>query len=182
MRIEKGEWRALVAALLVGTGLVLGLWLPQHARRRQLTAQIEQADQTLRTNSIQGVGLTALSRKAEVLKVEADAAQQRVPPQQRLGDLLRQLSQHANAQHVTGLEVVTKATVAGADYSMIPLVVQFHGPFPAVFGLLRDLEQMPRLVRVSRVDLHGDPAKPGEPLAATIELYTFYAPGEEVRP
>ena len=182
MRIDRSEVRALVLGLLVAGAMIAGLWWPTHARRRALTAQIEQADSVLRDSGAKDVGLSALAQKVELLKTSADAAQQRVPTQLGLGDLLRQLSLQADAQQVTSLEVSTKSIIAGPDYSIIPLTVQFHGLFPSVFGFLQAVEQMPRLVRVNRVDLHGVPSKPGDPLAVTIELYTFFVPGAEVRP
>ena len=177
MRLERDQRRTL-AILGVVAGLFVGvLWMPHKFQERRLRSQIEDAQVQL---GFQGpaVGLGNLAREVARLKTEASASNKYVPPETELAQLLKEVSSHLAKEQVTDHETQTQAISVGADYSMMPVNMRFQGSFPATFGFLRNLEEMDRLVRVTRIKLHGEASKPMDPLEVSVELCTFFAPSE----
>ena len=175
MSIERDQMRAMLI-LGVMTGIfTLGFWLPNHLHEKSLHAQLQSVKHELATNHHDPDKLAMLVRQVSDLKSLTTQSQKYVPQSDELADLLRQLSVELQRQHVTGQEIQTGSIVDGDEYSVVPITLRFKGSFPAVFGFLKRIESMQRMIRVTKLDFDGDATHINQPLSVRIVLYTFFS-------
>lgn len=174
MRIERDQIRNLgiVAGLLVALGA--GVWVPAHASRSDLHERIEKAKREL---GLDGAGAEELRRlNSDVLNLRdlTSQSQRYVPSEDELAEVLRALTESMATFGVTVHEVIVSDPQHFRDYSLIPVKIEFSGTFPAAYGVLRQIESMPRLLRVD--DLQMDGARGGNGVSVMVQLSTFFSP------
>ncbi len=175
MRIDQDQLRTLLvivalAAIFAGAG-----WLPQHNKRGAIIQRITAAQTAIASDEPQSQSLDRLHGEISLLNASLLGTQDRIPSQNEVGSLLRDLSQAMTRQGLDDQQVVAHSVHPGQEFNVVPLTLQFKGGFAGIFGLLREVEAMPRLVRLTRVELTSDPGKGGE-VRASVELCTFFAP------
>lgn len=179
MRIERDQIKTL-AIIGVMAGVFVGaLWLPQRFEERRLRESIAESQKQLGFDRASSEGLAELNQVVLELRQTLDRTRKDVPRRDDLADLLRTLTRELEARQVSEVEIQNLPVLAGDDYSVMPLTVRFRASAPAAFGFVKHIEDMRRLVRVTRVELAVDPAKPAEPPVARVELCAFFAPERE---
>jgi len=178
MKVERDVMitASAIAALVLVAALVL--WMPAARERSRLQADILAAQLVLQQNVKIDAELVEHRSFVSDLKEELNEEHRRVPRGVNLGDLLRRVSTEVRVQAVTEQETQTLPIVHGEHYSAIPVVLKFNGSFPAVYGMVESIETMPRLVRVTGLNIDGDPLRPNEPLHVRIEMAAFFTPEE----
>lgn len=180
-RHDHSERNFMVAVVFLAGFFVLGMWLPQWLHERELLSRIQAAQKRLGFDEAGAVALVDLAREVNQLRDMVSQSDRYVPASSELGPLLQKLS----PQKAAGLkqpEIVTRQVVAGSDYSVIPISVQFEGQFQDTFEYLKSVESMHRLVQVNRVSLTAEPQKRDTPLRVELDLSTFYAPTQGGKP
>ena len=175
MRIEKDQIWTLGTAVVLLAAFIAGVLAPLHAKRVTYQQRIDQARKTLDSELAQTKGLAKLNSDVASLRQVINGAQQYVPQQDELADMLRGLSEALDAYGVSEREVKTQTTLHYAKYSVIPISVKYRASFPAVFGVLRRIEQMQRLIRVDQLQVRNESDDPLEPLDIELSLSTFIA-------
>lgn len=177
MRVERDQviLVAAITAVLVGFG-VLG-YMPIRSGRQESKERIDVYKAQLASDLAGARQLPKLREEVAALQEALGGSQRDVPTQSELASLLRTLSSELDRQQVTDKEVQTRAIQSGADYNVLPVSLRFTGTFGAVYGFVRQIESMPRLIRIDRLELSGTPDGAGR-LTARIELSTFFTAGE----
>lgn len=174
MPVDKRDlkWFGIAGAVLAV--LLAVLWLPGALERRALDHRIDQAKQTLAGELADVQLLGPLSDQVIRLHTAVDEAPHHVPPRDELDQLLRQLTEAMEAFDLQQQEIVTDRTQRHADHNVSTVRMRFEGGFPATYGVLQQIDAIPRLVRVDRVTF--EPASPevGGPLRVDIQLNAFY--------
>lgn len=181
MRVERD---ILIAAATIAAVLLVSLvtlWLPYQRDRSRLETEIAATNAAL-AKSV-SIEAEIFEQRTFVQNLKAELSEQRrfVPRGANLGDLLRRISTEVTVQSIKDHETQTLPIIRGEDYSAIPVVLRFNGSFPSAYGLVKSIETMPRLVRVTALNIDGDPTKPGEPLHVRVELAAFFTGEEEAQ-
>jgi Tfp pilus assembly protein PilO len=181
MRIERDQIKTLAIIGVMAAVFVGGLWLPQRLEEQRLRESIEQAQKQLGFDRAASEGLAALNQTVLDLRETVDRTRKEVPERDDLADLLRTLTRELESRQISEVEIQNLPVLAGDDYSVMPLTLRFRASAPATFGFVKHIEDMRRLVRVTRVEIAPDPSKPNEPPMARVELCAFFAPEREAR-
>lgn len=183
MRIERDQWRTILIVAGMVTAFVLAVWLPDRMAQRTVQARIDAAQRQLGFDRLGALGLKQLADEVAELERLSTDSRRRVPGSGEVADLLRQLSADLSTARVSQQQILTQNVSHGRDYSVMPLVVEFQSSFPAAFSFLRGVESMPRLVRVSKLEIDGSPDRPDEPLSVRLDLVSVFSDTtKEVQP
>jgi Tfp pilus assembly protein PilO len=179
MRFERDQLRVLIILGVMLSIFMVAFWLPNRLHERRLHAELIKADQHLAGDQRSPDALASMVKQAADLRSLTQQSQKYVPQTDELSQLLRQLSLELEGQHVTGQEIQTGSIVHGEVYSVVPITLRFKGSFPAVYGFLKRIESMNRMVRITRLELDGDAQRTDELLTIRLEIYTFFSkPGQ----
>jgi Tfp pilus assembly protein PilO len=175
MRIERDQVKTLIVFAILLVGFSVGLWLPARAERARLQERIDSARDTLGMDLAQSKGLVKLHQVVTELRQTCNGAQQYVPQEDEMADVLRGLTESLVEMGVREQEVTTREVKHFAHYSVIPLELNFHSSFPMAYEVLRQIESRPRLIRIDNLEIQGDLQKPQQPLEIHLELSTFFS-------
>jgi Tfp pilus assembly protein PilO len=186
MRIDRDQIRVvLILAALVAL-FIFAAYRPSLATAQNVRADIQRQKAQLGIAQNESRDLVRLVKNVEELRASLSGAQQYIPNENELADLLRNLSQTLDAQQVTGKELQTKAVIRGADYNVMPVDLKFTGSSKAVTNFITALETMPRLIRIDKLEVtceRNRPAKDTEKssdhLKIHMELSTFFSDAAE---
>ncbi len=175
MPIERDQLKTLAIIGVLFVLFAAAIWLPGHFTRQSLERRIDAARHALGVMPDQGAGLSEWYAQVIDLREQVRGAQRYVPEKDELAQVLRGLTAAMQQHQVTHPELTTRDVQHFANYSLIPANVQFSAPFPQVFGVLDEIEAMPRLIRIDRLDIESNPQRSDMPLAVTMELSTFFS-------
>lgn len=175
MQIEKDQILTLAAVAILAGVFVFAIWMPGRQRSDQLDRRIDKARVELGMTPVARQELLALHSEVNRLQSVINGAQQYVPVDDEIAAVVRGINESLRIHGVTEQEMITRQSEYYADYAAIPVTIEFRSSFPAVFGTLRQIEQMPRLIRVDRLTVQGDADNPARPLEVQVQLSTFYS-------
>lgn len=175
MHIEKDQVKALAAAGVLLVVFVAAVLLPLRHQRGKYQQRIADAEQALGIDLREARGVSKLNDEVVELRQVVEGAQQYVPQSDELADVLRGLSEALTSHGIIEREMQTKPTTHHHAYSVIPIQLQFHASYPAVHGVLQQIERMRRLIRIDEVKIRGDRADGLAPLSVDLSLSTFIA-------
>ncbi|MCC6682729.1 MAG: type 4a pilus biogenesis protein PilO [Phycisphaeraceae bacterium] len=175
MRIEKDQKRAMLTAGIMLTVFTAALLVPLRFQRASYQHRIDDARQALGIDLADTKGLAKLNSEVAGLRQVINGAQQYVPDQDEMADVMRGLSEALDAFGVTERQVQTQTTQHYQKYSVMPITLQYRASFPSVFGVLRRIEQMQRLIRVDALEVRHDSDDDLQPLEIKLSLSTFIA-------
>lgn len=177
MRIERDQVLLVAAILAVMVAFGVFGYMPLRNNRQEAKERIDVYKAQLASDLAGAKQLPKLREEVEALRSALAGAQRDVPTQSELASLLRTLSSELDRQSVTDKEVQTRPIQEGTDYHVLPVSLRFTGTFGAVYGFVKQIESMPRLIRIDRLELVSAPDGAGR-LTARIELSTFFTSGE----
>ncbi|MEE9212496.1 MAG: type 4a pilus biogenesis protein PilO [Phycisphaeraceae bacterium] len=182
MRIERDQVKTMLILVSLSGAFALGVYVPNKLKAANLDARIAKARYQLGFELADTRSLRRLAEDVAQLQQAVSGAQRYVPQRDELADLLRQISHQLNDQQVGEPEFQTEPIRHGPDYSVMPVSLRFTASFPEVFGFLRQIELMHRLIRIERLMIEADTGDPTRPLKVEIELSTFFSMPEHPEP
>jgi Tfp pilus assembly protein PilO len=120
-------------------------------------------------------GAAAMRETSEELERKLAAFKQAIPDDQRIGGFLEALDQIARDAGLTGKNVRPTELIIGPEVSCLPIQVEVSGTFAAIHDFLRQVEALPRLARVQRVEL-SDSDDPGDELVSSVMMQVYFRP------
>lgn len=178
MQIEKDIRFTALAVVLCAVAYAGLSWWPRSTERTTLAANIEANKKQLGVDRKGVQGIDELREQVKELRSAARNANKIVPVTSDLADVLRRLNSELLAQGMSHQEVQTQAIVNGSDFNVIPLSMRFQGDYPGIFEFVKNIENMPRLTRINRLEISGVPTNPNEPVLVRLELTTFSTSSE----
>lgn len=176
MPVDRATWRLIgILGVIVAAFVFVGI-VPAAIERSRLNARIAAAEAELDSGEAGEAELRRLRRDVADLRAKVDQPQRRVPAEDELSEVLRNLTESAAAPGVAVHEIVVDEPHHHRDYSAIPVRMAFDASFPEAFSILQRLESMSRLVRFDDLAARIDPDAARAPVAVTLELSAFYAP------
>lgn len=113
------------------------------------------------------------------LEAELQAAEQRlgavaeqIPSSMRLAELIAQLSAASDSWRLRGTDLRPVRSYEVGGIVVLPIEVSFECDFASLFGFLREIESLPRLVRVSDLRTQRREEAPGS-VACELTLRVF---------
>ncbi len=174
MRFEKDQMMTVGAVVALAAIFVFAVWMPSRARSAELDRKIDTAKAELGMTPVAQAELTQLHAQVLALREQVNGAQRYVPRNDEIAEVVRGINESLKSHGVTDQEMVTRRAEAFANYSTIPLSIEYQSSFPVVFGALKEIEKMPRLIRVDRLSVRGDASSAATPLEVQMQLSTFY--------
>jgi Tfp pilus assembly protein PilO len=179
MRIESDQLRTFGLLLTLTAAWALGLWWPDQQRQASARRRIAEANHRIEAYRDSSAQLAPLSKELLQLRQVVDSSSKQMPQEDQLANLLKQLSTGMNAHQLTDQDVLTQPIQHGKQYSLVPLTLNFKGTFLQIFGFVKQVESLPRMIRITRLELHNRPQKAGDLLTVSLDLCAFFVPGQE---
>jgi type IV pilus assembly protein PilO len=167
--------------LITAVGLVLVLaayvffgYLPLarqlHARRQVVAAKERELTE------IQQLVARYADYQARALRIqlEAQRLEERIPPQPRIPDLLRDITRAATECNLRDCQFVPGAPIRRQGYTEQPVRLKLAGGYHALGLFLTRLASFPRLISAREVSVTGrDKTDHGDSIAAEMTLVTY---------
>ena len=175
MPTKQEQSRSITAMLLVFALVGAVVLLPAYMSRVRVEMRIEKARDELGMNSSSNDSLKDVYNEVIYMRELNNSSQGRVPEQDELAQILRGLSEALTRAGVKDKELITKETKHYANYSVIPVMIEFSGQFEQAEQALQLMEEMSRLIRVDYLKISGDTRSIDSPLRITLQLSTFFS-------
>ena len=149
----RAQWTmTLVMVTMVGGFLLFG-FRPASQRQGHLKSELVSRSHQLEQNQARAQNLPILAMEVDRLRLKLERFNKKLPKTTELGEFIRDLTQ-VSQQYTVRKLVHQPGTVKRQDlYGEIPITMSFEADFQNVFSFLRQLEDMPRLIRVKNLSV-----------------------------
>lgn len=168
----QGLLAGLLAVLLIA--FAVAVYRPITQRLADLDHQIAANRRQLDANQASAGQLNDVARRVDRLRLRLEHFDQRLPrradPWLFIGDLTR-LGQQASLRKV---DVQPSLLNRRESFCEWPILLHFEGDFLNVYSFLRQIEEMPRLARVRKLEItQTDPKLGTVEVQMTINIYSI---------
>jgi Tfp pilus assembly protein PilO len=149
------QFALIAVAVVVLTLFYFAGFGPQNHKMQNLLGQIGQTQRDLQTSQSQAGRLPRIA--ADLIRLRAQLADfKKLPNDLALGDFVKQITQISRQSNVQSLVYNLGGAPKQHDqFTEQPVSLQFDGNFLNVFSFLRQVEDLPRLARISTIAVHG---------------------------
>lgn len=164
---------ALMLGLLVSTWIFV--FKKADARRASKLDDIEQWDKQLTNLRRASSGIDDMGRKIAELQRAIDFFASKLPAAKEMDKVLTEVSQMADANSLQSKTVKSLKTERGSSYSEQSIQMSLSGDFNGFYSFLLQLEKLPRITRVTNMNLQKINDRDGE-MQAQLTLSIFFEP------
>ena len=164
---------ALMIGLLVSTWVFV--FKKASARREQKLTDISQMDKALANLHKATAGIDDLNRKISELQKAIDFFASKLPQAKEMDKVLTEVSQMADANSLQSKTVKSLKTERGMNYSEQSIQMHLAGDFNGFYSFLLQLEKLPRITRVTNMNLQKISDRDGE-MQAQMTMSIFFEP------
>ena len=164
---------ALMIGLLVSTWVFV--FKKASSRREQKLADISQMDKALVNLHKATAGIDDVNRKISELQKAIDFFASKLPQAKEMDKVLTEVSQMADANSLQSKTVKSLKTERGANYSEQSIQMNLSGDFNGFYSFLLQLEKLPRITRVTNMNLQKISDRDGE-MQAQMTMSIFFEP------
>lgn len=160
-------------------GLLVSTWIfvfkKADARRTSKLNDIEQWDKQLNNLRRASSGIDDMGRKIAELQKAIDFFASKLPAAKEMDKVLTEVSQMADANSLQSKTVKSLKTERGISYSEQSIQMSLSGDFNGFYSFLLQLEKLPRITRVTNMNLQKINDRDGE-MQAQLTLSIFFEP------
>ena len=149
--------------------------------RAALKAKIQTKEAALAELERATAGVADIERKVGELQQAIAFFESKLPQQREIDKILEELWQMAEANSLQTKTIKTLKSKRGTGYSEQPVDISLSGDFDGFYAFLLQLEKLPRLTKVTRMDLKKISGRDGE-MEAQMTLNIFFEPEGGVSP
>jgi type IV pilus assembly protein PilO len=164
---------ALMIGLLVSTWVFV--FKKASSRREQKLADISQMDKALGNLHKATAGIEDLNHKISELQKAIDFFASKLPQAKEMDKVLTEVSQMADANSLQSKTVKSLKTERGTNYSEQSIQMNLSGDFNGFYSFLLQLEKLPRITRVTNMNLQKINDRDGE-MQAQMTMSIFFEP------
>lgn len=173
MRLDK-NMMAWTAGVVVISAVYLGLVTRSQMQRLSVAVAEVREEQAAAAGSGQIHDETRiLQAQVDELAARLSRVGAQVPDDEQLGTLLEALSRHAQRLGLRADQVQPGKPIRSKRVVALPLSFTLHGPFQAMFELLKDIERLDRLTLIERFEARMTPESAGD-VTAEVNLKVYY--------
>ena len=168
---------------LIFLKLMVGLLLASYffvfakatAKKKDLLIDI-QAKQTELVNLKQTtIGIDDMGRKIDELQKAINFFESKLPQEKEVDKILKEVWQLAEANSLQTRTVKPAKSERGASYSEQPIEMSLSGDFTGFYSFLLQLEKLPRITRLTKMNLQKINERDGH-MSAQLTLSIFFEP------
>src|SRR5215213_11076315 len=147
------------------------------ANQRKIALQAEMRDKQSKLANLDEAtaGISDLDRKIDELQKAITFFESKLPQQREIEEILKEVSQMSEANNLTTKTVKTLPSEKGPNYSEQPIQLSMSGDFNGFYSFLLQLEKLPRITRITQMNLTKITNRDGE-TQAQITLSIFFEP------
>ena len=138
-------------------------------------AQVRQKEAVLENLRAATAAAGNVAKKTEELKQAVAFFEGKLPPEKEIDKVLREVWQTAEANRLRTEAFKTLRPGREANYSEQPIHMKLTGDFDGFYQFLLQLEKLPRITRVTKMDLSKIDARDGE-MQADVTMSIFFEP------
>jgi type IV pilus assembly protein PilO len=120
-------------------------------------------------------GIDDLNRKCDELQKAITFFESKLPQEKEVDKILKEVWQMAEANQLTTKTIKTMRSERGASYSEQPIQMNLAGDFNGFYSFLLQLEKLPRITRVTDMQLQKINDRDGA-MQAQMTLSIFFEP------
>jgi Tfp pilus assembly protein PilO len=120
-------------------------------------------------------GIDDLNRKIDELQKAITFFEGKLPQEKEVDKILKEVWQMAEANSLQTRSIKTLKVERGANYSEQPIMMTLSGDFNGFYAFLLQLEKLPRITRVTEMNLQKINDRDGE-MQAGMKLSIFFEP------
>jgi type IV pilus assembly protein PilO len=163
---------ALMIGLVVASSVVLQ---KSYNRTTTLRADTQNKQRELGDLKQSTAGIVDWGQKFAELKQAISFFESKLPQEKEIDKILKEVWQMAEANALQTRTVRTLKTDRGASYSEQPIEMSLAGDFNGFYVFLQQLENMPRITRVTHMNLTKMIERDGS-MQAKLTLSIFFEP------
>jgi type IV pilus assembly protein PilO len=167
---------------LIFVGLMIGLLcasffiLDKKSKKRAAKlADVQAMQQSLTNLRVSMAGIDDQDRKISELQQAITFFESKLPQEKEVDKILKEVWQLAEANSLSTKTIKTLKSERQANYSEQPIELSLSGNFNGFYSFLLQLEKLPRITRVSEMDLTKINGRDGE-MEAQLTLSIFFEP------
>lgn len=150
-----------------------------NTRREQLQSTISSKQRALTNVRQATAGIDDLNRKIEELQKAIVFFESKLPQEKEIDKILKEVWQMAEANSLQTKSIKTLRGERAASYSEQPIQMSLSGDFNGFYSFLLQLEKLPRITRVTQMNLAKISDRDGE-MQAQLTLSIFFEPDGKV--
>ena len=160
---------AVLCALLYFTVI-----MPASNRLTELRKQVSAAHTELQGNRARAGNLPVAERETQQLRSRVERFDKKLPKNADLAAFINDVTQMSQSAALRKLTWRPDSVAKKTDqFARLPIQFSFEGDFSGVFDFLREIEDMPRLTRVRKLDMQSHDAK-GTQMQVQLSLDIYY--------
>lgn len=167
VKFDRSQWVVIGVALGMLVCFVALVCVPDARKMSDLESRTAEAETQWAAQKTDVEALPQLSRRVADLKERASVLAVKVPAQPELPQFLGELADALKKAEARQHQIMPQAQRAADKYTALPVQVTFEATYPAVYGILRRLESMPRVVTVEALKISK---VPGENNQVSVEM------------
>jgi type IV pilus assembly protein PilO len=164
---------ALMLALLAGTYVFV--FSKTNARRKDLQEKIATKQKMLTDLRAATAGIEDMNAKIDELSGAIKFFEQKLPEEKDVGDILQQVWDMAKTNSLQSKTVKPDKAELGPNYCELPIQMSLSGDFNGFYSFLLQLEKLPRITRITQLNLQKINDHDGE-TTAQLTLSIFFEP------
>ena len=144
-------------------------------RKSDLLADMRSKQAALSNLQQATAGISDLNRKIDELQKAITFFESKLPQEKEVDKILKEVWQMAEANSLQTKTIKTLRSERGPNYSEQPIQMSLAGDFNGFYSFLLQLEKLPRITRVTQMDLQKINDRDGE-MQAQMTLSIFFEP------
>ncbi len=144
-------------------------------RKAERLADMRTKQNALNTLQQATAGISDLNRKIDELQKAITFFEGKLPQEKEIDTILKEVWQMAQANSLQTKTIKTLKSERGPNYSEQPIQMSLSGDFNGFYAFLLQLEKLPRITRVTQMNLTKINDRDGE-MQAQMTLSIFFEP------
>jgi type IV pilus assembly protein PilO len=165
----------LMVALLAGTYIFV--FSKTNAKRQALRDDIAAKQRMLADLHAATAGIEDMNAKIDELSHAIDFFEKKLPKEKDVGDMLPQFWDMAKTNSLQSKTVTPDKPDIGPSYCELPIQMSLSGDFNGFYSFLLQLEKLPRITRITNLNLQKINDHDGE-ATAQLTLSIFFEPDQ----
>ena len=173
MKLDKHVVTWMTGIVLATVAFLSFATVPQMSRIRTVMARINSEEHDHQVADETSRRIEALEHEVARLQERTAAFNDQIPVAENLGLFLQDLGRFAEQRRVQLGEIEPGDPLRSDKVIALPITFNVHGSFKQVFNWIQDVERMPRLTLVERLETRTDDQTPGT-VTAQLRLRVYF--------
>jgi type IV pilus assembly protein PilO len=178
MKFGIRELLFVILLMAIPTGAYYWVYRPTNEYIQKQQKEIDAKSMKLATLQKAMLGIDDLNAEVKKLKEAVDFFEDKLPPQHEIHKVLEQVTRIAEAHHLETKLFQTLKQTPFAKYSEQPIKMELHGEFESLYQFLLDMEKMPRITRIVKMDFKKN-EKAENTVETEFQMSIFFDNNEE---